>query len=165
MKRLSFDELYELFLSDPVEAQLYLRKDFAGYIREAKDINKLLEMLSIKEKLMLFDELNNNGARLNANKLLEEAEPYEALSNFYDFVDCGADLDKLTEKIFEDQDFELFFEGDIIDELLEKGADANKLFELCRPSIEHNEDIEEANEFVNRFCGYMPDKTIARFLK
>lgn len=165
MKRPSFTDVYTLFLSDPVAAKIILSKDIIGYIKEAEDINKLLEMLTLDEKIEFFKELNNAGAGLDINELLREVEPYTALRNFYDFVDNGADINKLAEKVLKDENIDIFFEGDIIDELLEDGMDAGRLFDLCHPAIEQNEDALEVNEFIERFRGYLPNEKLKQYLK
>lgn len=131
----------------------------------SEQANQLVQMMTLDQLVEHFQELKDAGANLDINQLLEEVEPFTALRNFYDFVDNGADINRLAERVFEDENFEVFFEDDVIDELLENGANPEKLFELCRPAIQNNEDDEEVNAFINHFRGYLPSNVLKQFLR
>ena len=161
MKRLNFDELYEteLLFERFVNSSHPLPKI------SSEQANQLAQMMTLDQQVEHYQELKGAGANLDINQLLEEVEPFTALHNFYDFVDNGVDINRLAERVFEDENFDVFFEDDVIDKLLEGGANPEKLFELCRPAIQNNEDDEEVNAFVNRFRGYLPNNKLKQFLR
>lgn len=156
-----FDDLYEteLFFERFVNSPHPMLKI------SSEQANQLVQMMSLDQQVEHYQELKSAGAKVDINLLLEQVEPYTALQYFYDFVDNGADINRLAERLFEDEAFDIFFEDDVIDELLENGANPERLFELCRPAIQNNEDDEEVNTFVNRFRGYLPSNVLKQFLR
>ena len=158
---ISFDDLYEteLLFERFVNSPHPLPKI------SSEQANQLVQMMSLDQQVEHYQELKSAGAKVDINLLLEQVEPYTALQYFYDFVDNGADINRLAERLFEDEAFDVFFEDDVIDELLENGANPEKLFELCRPAIQNNEDDEEVNTFINHFRGYLPNNVLKQFLR
>ena len=160
--RISFEALREMYEEEPVEAKEILMKDIAGYIREAENIEDVVEMLDCEDILRLMKQLNNRGARLSADELLDEVAPYHALKNVQEFIDAGASPDKLADKIFEEENLDIVFEQDAVGVLLKAGASPKNLFERCIPSIE-GEFADVANDFIDMFAPYLPESYLARY--